>query len=82
MESSAATNTFLVYFYVMMVKELGVDACMIVADGNGEGGIAIDDTIDIGTMVEEVVEDWQDTILTGIVESLVDTHFVSETIEY
>ena len=61
-----------------MVEELCVDAGVIVADGDGEGGVAVTDKVDIGTVIEEVIEDWQNVVLTGIVKSLIDTHFVPE----
>ena len=64
----------------MMVEEFGVNTGMVVADGDGEGGVAIADKVDIGTVIEKIVEDWQGVILTGIVKSLIQTHFVSEKV--
>lgn len=58
MKSSASSDTFLVYLDVVMVEKLGVDARVVVADGDCEGGVAVADKIDIGTVIEEVIEDW------------------------
>ena len=43
----------------------------VVTDRDGERGVAIADKVDVGTVVEEVVEYYQIIVFTCIIEPLV-----------